>query len=97
MCSRWGPRCELLWGSPAGSGKGVSGTSLLAGGDSSSRTTSGILDLFALLWARVLKGNRFRGEANELQDKTKRQGKKTRALQGTYSPSSSSSSELSAE
>src|SRR3954468_21078030 len=82
MCSRWGLRCGLLRGSPAGSGKGVSGTPSLAGGDSSSRTTSGILDLFALRWARVLKGNRFRGEANKLQDKTKRQRRKMQESAG---------------
>src|SRR3954462_4893286 len=74
MCSRWWLRCGLLRGSPAGSGKGVSGTSSLAGGDSSSRTTNGILDLFALLWARVLKGNRFRGGG----ERAARQGEATK-------------------
>ena len=53
---RWG----LLWRKVAGSGKVVSGAPPAVAVGSSSMTITGTLALFAALWARVLKRNKFR-------------------------------------
>jgi len=53
---RWG----LLWRRVAGSGKVVSGAPPAVAVGSSSMTITGTLALFAALWARVLKRNKFR-------------------------------------
>ena len=53
---RWG----LLWRKVAGSGKVVSGAPPAVTVGSSSMTITGTLALFAALWARVLKRNKFR-------------------------------------
>ena len=53
---RWG----LLWRTVAGSGKVVSDAPPAVAVGSSSMTITGTLALFAALWARVLKRNKFR-------------------------------------
>ena len=53
---RWG----LLWRRVAGSGKVVLGTPPAVAVGSSSMMITGTLALFAALWARVLKRNKFR-------------------------------------
>ena len=64
MHLRWG----LLWRKVAGSGKVVSGAPPAVAVGLSSMTITGTLALFAALWARVLKRNKFRRKASEKQD-----------------------------
>ena len=61
---------------------------------SSSMTITGTLALFAALWARVLKRNKFRVKQMRYKIKTTKL-KNYKSTKGTYT--SSSSSELSAE
>ena len=57
---RWGLRWGLLCGVVAGSGKMVSGAPPAVAVGSSSMMITRTLALFAALWARVLKRNKFR-------------------------------------
>ena len=64
---RWG----LLWRKVTGSGKVVSGAPPAVAVGLSSMTITGTLSLFAALWARVLKRNKFR--IKQMRYKTKQQ------------------------
>ena len=64
---RWG----LLWRTVAGSGKVVSDAPPAVAVGSSSMIITGTLALFAALWARVLKRNKFR--VKQMRYKTKQQ------------------------
>ena len=70
----WGLRWGLLRRVVAGSGKVVSGAPPAVAVGSSSMTITGTLALFAALWARVLKRNKFR--VKQMRYKTRQQGLK---------------------